>query len=222
MKYIFQTTFVIAASAWMGCGGATARKPPVASSPTGGGEPRGDAASTEREGDAMGEAAARSTGSEELAAYEQARPVFAAYCAGCHTSKGATARPEALEHFSMDSYPFGGHHASEITGAVREVLGATGSKPTMPADRPGAVKGEDLRRILSWADAADRAHAASEKGAPNAHEQGDREHEHGGRKHDAHQHGGPQKPHQHGGAQKPHQHGGPQKPHPHGSGGHQH
>jgi hypothetical protein len=196
MRYVFQTTFVIAASAWMGCGGATAQKPPVASSPTGGGEPRGDAANTE--GGAMGDATARSTGREELAAYEQARPVFVAYCAGCHTSKGATAKPEALEHFSMDSYPFGGHHASEITGAVREVLGATGSKPTMPADRPGAVKGEDLQRILSWADAADRAHAADGKGTPSAHEQGDRGHEHDGRKPDSHQHGGAPKPHHHG------------------------
>ena len=28
----------------------------------------------------------------------------------------------------------------------------------MPKDRPGAIRGDDLRAILDWADAFDRAH----------------------------------------------------------------
>lgn len=58
----------------------------------------------------------------------------------------------------MDHYPFGGHHAAEITAAIRNVLGVSGKPATMPRDNPGAVKGDDLRLILAWADAYDRAH----------------------------------------------------------------
>ena len=95
---------------------------------------------------------------EERAAYERAKPVFVAYCAACHTGRGKRSSRNALEHFSMDSYPFGGHHASEITATTREVLGQSGSKPTMPKDRPGSVQGEELKHVLAWADAFDRAH----------------------------------------------------------------
>lgn len=218
MKYVLQIAFVIAAGASMGCSGGTARQPPAASSPTDGGKPHDHAASTEKEAGALGDATARSSASEELAAYEKARPIFAAYCGGCHTSKGATTKPEALEHFSMDSYPFGGHHASEITGTVRAVLGATGSKPTMPADKPGAVKGDELQLILSWADAVDRAHAAASKGGHTEHEHGGHDHEQAGHDHEQgpkeHEPGG----HEHGS----HGHGGTQKAHQHGSGGHKH
>jgi hypothetical protein len=86
---------------------------------------------------------------------------------------------------NIDSYPFGGHHASVVAGAVRDVLGAAGKRPTMPKDSPGAVRGADLQAILDWADAFDRAHP------PAAHE-----HEH---KHDdehSHDHGEPL-PHDH-------------------------
>jgi hypothetical protein len=60
---------------------------------------------------------------------------------------------------SMDGYPFQGHHAGEAGTVIRKVLGAAGGrKPTMPSDDPGAVTGEDLAKILAWADAFDRAH----------------------------------------------------------------
>jgi mono/diheme cytochrome c family protein len=115
-----------------------------------------------------------SVSSEERATYEKARPIFEAHCAKCHTEGGAKASAESLEHFGMDAYPFSGHHAAEITSTIREVLGITGSKPTMPKDKPGAVKDEDLKVILTWADAYDRAHPA----AASKHK-----HEHGGHEH---------------------------------------
>lgn len=92
----------------------------------------------------------------EQAAYERARPVFERYCSSCHTS--GAGKPTALAHFAMDRYPFGGHHAAEISATIREVLGAHGQPATMPQDSPGAVQGEELRAILDWADAFDRAH----------------------------------------------------------------
>jgi mono/diheme cytochrome c family protein len=98
---------------------------------------------------------------EEVAAYARARPVFEAYCASCHSHRGDSSDPKALAHFSMDSYPLGGHHAAEIGGAIREVLGANGSKPTMPEDSPGAVKGPELELVLAWAEAFERAHPES-------------------------------------------------------------
>jgi hypothetical protein len=59
----------------------------------------------------------------------------------------------------MDGYPFQGHHADEAGRIVRKVLGADGTgKATMPADDKGAVKGDDLARILTWASAFDHAH----------------------------------------------------------------
>ena len=96
----------------------------------------------------------------EQEAYERAKPVFQRYCAGCHTSSSGKA--EALRHFSMDSYPFGGHHADQVATTIRDVLGVTGKAATMPLDRPGAVRGEELRVILDWADAFDRAHPPSD------------------------------------------------------------
>ncbi|MBA3395968.1 MAG: hypothetical protein H0T89_25275 [Deltaproteobacteria bacterium] len=59
----------------------------------------------------------------------------------------------------MTSYPFGGHHAMEISGEIREVIGLTEKKPTMPADDKGAVQGDELAAIKAWADAFDAAHA---------------------------------------------------------------
>lgn len=94
----------------------------------------------------------------EQEAYQRARPVFERYCASCHTSSGG--KRAALRHFTMDGYPFGGHHAAQISATIREVLGASGQPATMPKDRPGAVQSEELRAILDWADAFDRAHAA--------------------------------------------------------------
>jgi mono/diheme cytochrome c family protein len=113
--------------------------------------------------------------SPELAAYERAKPILEKYCASCHTKGGAATSKEALEHFSMDGYPFGGHHANEIGAVVRKSLGASGSKPTMPRGKPGVVKGDDLAAILAWADAFDAAHP------PAAKEQG--KHQHAQHKH---------------------------------------
>lgn len=116
---------------------------------------------------------------EEREAYAKARPVFETYCAKCHTTQG-NGPPMALHHFNMDTYPFGGHHADEITATIREVLGASGKPPTMPRDNPGAVKAKDLELILAWADAYDHAHptaGTSETQHDHHHEEGDA-HEH--------------------------------------------
>jgi mono/diheme cytochrome c family protein len=97
----------------------------------------------------------------DKAAYDKAWPVLEKHCAGCHTSAGTRkAKKKAMPHFSMDGYPFGGHHAEEIGENVREVLGATGEKPTMPADKPGAVKGAELEAVVEWTRAFDAAQAA--------------------------------------------------------------
>ena len=118
----------------------------------------------------------------EKQAFEQARPVLETHCARCHTKAG-TAKPkmkkEAISHFSLDEYPPGGHHAHEVTEELREVLGVHGKKPTMPLDRPGAVKGDELAAILAWADAYDAAEQAGLHGAA-----------HGGAKHGGAKHGG--------------------------------
>lgn len=112
----------------------------------------------------------------ELTAYEKAKPVFDAHCARCHTSQGAKSSKSALRHFSMDSYPFGGHHADEMTATVRKVLGVNSSKATMPRDKPGAVQGNDLQLILAWAMAFDRSHAGGE--SSHDHDHGAGEHHH--------------------------------------------
>jgi mono/diheme cytochrome c family protein len=103
----------------------------------------------------------------ELAAYEKAKPVFETHCARCHTTQGNKSSKGARSHFSMDAYPFGGHHAAEITSEIREVLGASGTKPTMPRDKPGALSNEELQLVLAWADAYDRAR--SKGGTSHAH-----------------------------------------------------
>ena len=96
---------------------------------------------------------------DALSMYGVALSSFEHHCVRCHTSKGETSKPQALEHLDMDVYPFGGPHAAEAATMIRKVLGADGtSKPTMPADNPGAVTGDDLSRILAWAEAFDRDH----------------------------------------------------------------
>ena len=100
---------------------------------------------------------------DEIAAFAAARPAFEHHCFRCHTSVGKKSKRKALEHISMDGYPFGGHHASEAATIVRKVLGADGkSKATMPSDDRGAVTGDDLAKVLAWADAFDRAHAGKQ------------------------------------------------------------
>jgi cytochrome c len=98
---------------------------------------------------------------DELSALEAAKPVFEQYCARCHARGAGQGKRKALAHFDMTRYPFRGHHAHEAGTAVREVLGAAGDKATMPSDRPGAVKGQDLEKMLAWAAAFDRARGES-------------------------------------------------------------
>ena len=53
----------------------------------------------------------------------------------------------------MDAYPFGGHHTKTIGFTIRDVLGISGKKPTMPYDKPGSVVGDDLASVSAWTDA---------------------------------------------------------------------
>ncbi len=98
---------------------------------------------------------------EEPLAFQSAKPILESHCGRCHTSQGTKTSKGALKHFSMDSYPYGGHHADELSKTIRKVLGADGSRPTMPKDKPGAVKGKDLELILAWADAQAQAPGAA-------------------------------------------------------------
>lgn len=112
----------------------------------------------------------------ELAAFETAKPVFDRYCGSCHTQR-PKAKKTTLGHFDMTTYPFGGHHATEISKEIREVLAVDGGKPTMPRGKPGIVKGRELALIAAWADAFDAAHAGGahaamlEHGHAHGHEQ---------------------------------------------------
>jgi uncharacterized membrane protein len=103
---------------------------------------------------------------EEIAAFEVAKPVFERHCFRCHTTAGKKSKHKALDHISMDQYPFGGHHADEAGKVVGEVLGADATgKATMPSDDRGAVRGDDLAKIVAWAAAFDRA-SAKKRDAP--------------------------------------------------------
>lgn len=112
----------------------------------------------------------------EQAAFDSAKPVFEKHCARCHKEGGAMASKKKLNHFDMTTYPFGGHHAATIGAEVREALGLTGEKPTMPADKKGAVKGDELALIAAWADAFDKSHAG---GAHEGMDHGHDDHEKG-------------------------------------------
>ncbi len=102
----------------------------------------------------------------ETAAYDQAKPVFEKYCATCHTKAGKKSAKKKLDHFDLDTYPFGGEHTAFIGFHIRGVLGLTGKKATMPFDKPGSVKGDDLATIKAWTDAWE---AAEKAGAHPAH-----------------------------------------------------
>ncbi len=96
----------------------------------------------------------------ETAAYEKAKPVFEKYCASCHTKAGKKSAKKKLDHFDMDTYPFGGEHTAFIGNHIRDVLGLSGKKATMPDNKPGSVKGDELALIKAWADAWDAAEQA--------------------------------------------------------------
>jgi mono/diheme cytochrome c family protein len=90
----------------------------------------------------------------ETAAYDKAKPVFTKYCASCHTKGAKKADAKKLKHFDMTTYPFGGEHANSIGNEVRITLGLdTAKKASMPADKPGSVKGDDLAAITAWTEA---------------------------------------------------------------------
>lgn len=89
----------------------------------------------------------------ETAAWQTAKPVFDKACASCHTTAGAKASKKKLDHFNFDAYPPGGHHSATIGITIRDVLGISGKKPTMPDNKPGSVKGDDLAKIKAWTDA---------------------------------------------------------------------
>lgn len=112
----------------------------------------------------------------EQAAFEKARPVFEKHCAKCHSSAGAKATKKTLGHFTIDKYPFEGHHATEMADTIRKVLGVSGKKPTMPKDNPGAVHGEELDAVVAWTKAWEASHAAG----IHKHEGGGANDSHGG------------------------------------------
>ena len=93
----------------------------------------------------------------ETSAWETAKPVFDKACATCHTTAGKKASKKKLDHFNFDAYPLGGHHTATIGITIREVLGIDGKKATMPYDKPGSVKGDDLAKIKAWTDAWEAA-----------------------------------------------------------------
>jgi len=105
----------------------------------------------------------------ENGAYQAAKPVFQQYCASCHEKGGKSASSKKLDHFDMTAYPFGGHHAMEISKEIRHALGIDGSKPTMPKSKPGAVKGDELALIAAWADAFDASHEGGAHQGPDGH-----------------------------------------------------
>jgi mono/diheme cytochrome c family protein len=100
----------------------------------------------------------------EIAAFDAAKPVFEKNCASCHTTAGKKASKKKLADFTMDSYPFGGEHAATMGAEIREVMGLSGKKATMPWGKAGSVKGDDLASIKAWADAWE----AAEKGGAHA------------------------------------------------------
>ena len=152
----------------------------------------------------------------EQDAYQRARPVFDQYCARCHSSAGKKARKATLKHFSMDTYPFGGHHETEMGEEIREVLGVAGKRATMPPDQRGIVQGDELALIVAWSEAFDKSHAAGLHQHGDAHGAG---HQHGVEKKPdkAPARGSdkkkpapkkqPDAPHQHGKEHEGHQHG---------------
>jgi mono/diheme cytochrome c family protein len=139
---MIRTHFLVVALA--ACGGKSA-PPPAAPAPV--------EKPAEKPAEPTGDLAAA-----ETAAWEAAKPVFEKYCASCHTKDGKKAAKKKLDHFDMTSYPFTGHHAETIGFTIREVLGVTGKKPTMPFDNKGAVQGDELALIVRWADAWQAAH----------------------------------------------------------------
>jgi hypothetical protein len=119
----------------------------------------------------------------EQAAFDKAKPVFDKWCAKCHTKGGKMTAAKKLDHFDMTTYPFAGHHAMELGVQIRKSLGIDGSKPTMPFDKKGAVKGDELVLISAWADAFDASHKGGAHEGHGDGEHGEHEDGHGDHKH---------------------------------------
>ena len=102
-------------------------------------------------------------------AFTKAKPVFDKFCGGCHTKDGYATSSEAIEHLDMSQYPFGGHHADEIGKSIRTSVGAAGKPATMPAGATDSLKGDDLKLIVAWCDAFDKAQPAKKKDAGHDH-----------------------------------------------------
>lgn len=119
----------------------------------------------------------------ETAAFEKAKPVFDAKCSSCHAKGGKGAKAKSLDHFDMTTYPFGGHHAGEITATIRTSLAIGGGKATMPRNKPGSLTADELAAVAAWADAFDASHeGGAHEGMPGHDEHGGH-HDHGGHKH---------------------------------------
>lgn len=114
----------------------------------------------------------------ETTAYEKAKPVFDKFCSKCHSKNGNMTAEKKRDHFDMTTYPFGGHHAMELGKQIRKSLGINGEKPTMPFDKKGSVKGEDLALIAAWADAFDASHAGGAHDGHGDHHHDDDDHDH--------------------------------------------
>ena len=99
----------------------------------------------------------------EQAAFDKAKPVFDKWCAKCHSADGKNTSPKKRKELDISQYPFTGEHASAKD--IRKTLGIGGGKPSMPADKKGAVQGDELAAIAAWADAWDASH----KGGAHAH-----------------------------------------------------
>jgi outer membrane biosynthesis protein TonB len=100
----------------------------------------------------------------ETAAFEKAKPVFETSCKSCHFKGQKNTNAKKLAEFDITAYPFAGKHANAAD--VRKVLGIGGGKATMPKNKPGSVKGDDLALIAAWADAWDAAEAGGAHPAP--------------------------------------------------------
>jgi mono/diheme cytochrome c family protein len=92
----------------------------------------------------------------EQAAFEKAKPVFDKWCAKCHSKDGKNTSPKKRKELDISAYPFTGEHANPKD--IRRTLGIGGGKPSMPADKKGAVQGDELAAIAAWADAWDASH----------------------------------------------------------------
>lgn len=109
----------------------------------------------------------------ESNAWLQAKPVFDKYCAGCHTQTGKQADQKKLDDFDFTIYPSSTRHPRTIGFTVRDVLGISETKPTMPADQPGTVSGRELATAKIWIDAWE----AAERGGAHRPARSDTEHD---------------------------------------------